>query len=208
MIYQTLPVQCQLMRTPSSAVEGSSESCQGMEMEPAEVIAGSNTSLARNEAPRLQSLIDSTAIINSTTWENGEDDEHNVISGVADLFLQLQQQQQQQRGVSPSSPNSSVPDDEQYFIGDIIAAPPRKKKGITTALDIAALRKSLTGRPRLKRVCHICGRECPSRHKLQRHLSTHSEDRPYNCSICGKAFKWTEYLSKHMRTQHGSSGMH
>lgn len=74
-------------------------------------------------------------------------------------------------------------------------------------LDIAALRQSLSGRPRLKRVCHICGRECPSRHKLQRHLSTHSEERPYNCTVCGKAFKWTEYLAKHMRTQHsqGSS---
>ena len=69
-------------------------------------------------------------------------------------------------------------------------------------LDIAALRRSLSGRPKLKRVCHICGRECPSRHKLQRHLSTHSQDRPYNCRVCGKAFKWTEYLAKHMRTQH------
>lgn len=69
-------------------------------------------------------------------------------------------------------------------------------------LDIAALRRSLSGRPKQKRMCHICGRECPSRHKLQRHLSTHSEKRPYNCRICGKAFKWTEYLAKHMRTQH------
>lgn len=77
-------------------------------------------------------------------------------------------------------------------------------------LDIEALRRSLSGRPKLKRVCHICGRECPSRHKLQRHLSTHSEDRPYNCRICGKAFKWTEYLAKHMRTQHahGSNSAH
>lgn len=72
-----------------------------------------------------------------------------------------------------------------------------------TSQDIAALRKTLSGRPKLRRVCQICGRECPSRHKLQRHLSTHSEERPYNCKVCGKAFKWTEYLSKHMRTQHG-----
>lgn len=77
------------------------------------------------------------------------------------------------------------------------------REGSPGSIDIAALRRSLGGRPRLRRTCHICGRECPSRHKLQRHLSTHSEDRPYNCRICGKAFKWTEYLSKHMRTQHG-----
>ena len=82
---------------------------------------------------------------------------------------------------------------------------PSTPNSTLTSLDIATLRKNLSGRPRLRRVCHICGRECPSRHKLQRHLSTHSEERPYNCKVCGKAFKWTEYLSKHMRTQHGSS---
>ncbi len=189
------------MRTPSSAVEGRSESCQEMEMEPADLItADSNdnhSSLARNEPPRLQSLI------TNTDWDKSED-EQSVLSGVADFFLQLQQHQQQ---LSPLTTRSgTVVEDEQLFTVSEGAAPsPPKRNGITTALDIAELRKSLTGRPRLKRVCHICGRECPSRHKLQRHLSTHSEDRPYNCSICGKAFKWTEYLSKHMRTQHGSS---
>ncbi len=178
------------MRTPSSARRGSSED---MDTEPADLLTESNPSLARSEEAlrflSCQSLVDSTGIVNGTTWEDIKDDQ-NVINGVADLFLQLQQQE-----LSPSSPGSSLPDDDDV---------PLPKK--TTALDIAALRKSLTGRPRLKRICHICGRECPSRHKLQRHLSTHSEDRPYNCSICGKAFKWTEYLSKHMRTQHGAVG--
>ena len=182
------------MRTPSSARRGSSEE---METEPADILTDSNPSLARSEeALRFlssQSLVDSTGIVNGTTWEDIKDDQ-NVINGVADLFLQLQQHE-----LSPSSPGSSLPDDD-----DVPLPAPLTKK--TTALDIAALRKSLTGRPRLKRICHICGRECPSRHKLQRHLSTHSEDRPYNCSICGKAFKWTEYLSKHMRTQHGAVG--
>lgn len=50
--------------------------------------------------------------------------------------------------------------------------------------------------------CDICGRICPSKHKLKRHLSTHSEARPFPCPICGRSFKWTEYLQKHMRQQH------
>ena len=83
-----------------------------------------------------------------------------------------------------------------------VTAASNKSISSLTSLDIAALRKCLTHKPKVRRVCPICGRECPSRHKLQRHLSTHSERRPYNCEICGKAFKWTEYLSKHMRTQH------
>lgn len=54
----------------------------------------------------------------------------------------------------------------------------------------------------LRYKCEKCGRECPSKHKLKRHLSTHSEARPFPCSICGRTFKWTEYLQKHMRQQH------
>lgn len=75
------------------------------------------------------------------------------------------------------------------------------------ALDLAQRRALLLGRTKQRHVCLQCGRECPSKHKLKRHLSTHSEQRPYNCPLCGKSFKWTEYLAKHMRTQHpGAEG--
>ena len=70
------------------------------------------------------------------------------------------------------------------------------------ALDVAQRRALLLGRTRQRHVCSQCGRECPSKHKLKRHLSTHSEQRPYSCPLCSKTFKWTEYLAKHMRTQH------
>lgn len=63
--------------------------------------------------------------------------------------------------------------------------------------DFAAARQSL-----VRYKCDICGRVCPSKHKLKRHLSTHSKERPFPCSICGRSFKWTEYLQKHMRQQH------
>lgn len=77
---------------------------------------------------------------------------------------------------------------------------------ISGALDIAARRQLLLGRKQ-RHVCHVCGRECPSKHKLRRHLSTHSQDRPFNCHVCGKNFKWTEYLAKHMRQQHSGAGV-
>ena len=64
------------------------------------------------------------------------------------------------------------------------------------AIDFAA-RRSLLGYK-----CERCGRECPTKHKLKRHLSTHSTARPFPCKICGRSFKWSEYLQKHMRLQH------
>ena len=63
--------------------------------------------------------------------------------------------------------------------------------------DFAAARQSF-----VRYKCDMCGRVCPSKHKLKRHLSTHSEARPFPCGICGRSFKWTEYLQKHMRQQH------
>lgn len=61
-----------------------------------------------------------------------------------------------------------------------------------------------TRRSLLRYKCDKCGRECPSKHKLKRHLSTHSDARPYPCKLCGRSFKWSEYLQKHMRQQHPS----
>lgn len=73
--------------------------------------------------------------------------------------------------------------------------------GSPSAIDVAAAQR-LFLRSKQRHVCHVCGRSCPSKHKLKRHLSTHSEERPFNCQLCGKNFKWTEYLAKHMRQQH------
>ena len=193
------------MRTPLPAASGGSESCKVkglvMEVQPAETVLDGAEAHTNSFFNNPGDIVSGSLLHNtSTAWETSED-ESNAINGVADLFLQLQQHQS-----SPLSSPKSVTDDCSSS-RETPTSESATENVITTALDIAALRKSLTGRPKLKRVCHICGRECPSRHKLQRHLSTHSEERPYNCSICGKAFKWTEYLSKHMRTQHGSSGM-
>ena len=75
----------------------------------------------------------------------------------------------------------------------------QKTSETTVALipDFAAARQNL-----VRYKCNSCGRICPNKHKLKRHLSTHSEERPFPCGICGRSFKWTEYLQKHMRQQH------
>ena len=185
------PPACQLMRTPSSAVAGWFVVCGNEDMEPPGVIERQKNIIV-DDLSAVSFLSSSNSVTdggndNNTSLSNSTNSS-DAVNSVADFILKLQQ--------TSSHHNSSDPPGQ-----DLTNNKSARLSG--SALDIAALRKSLTGRPRLQRICHICGRECPSRHKLQRHLSTHSEERPYNCSLCGKAFKWTEYLSKHMRTQHG-----
>ncbi len=69
---------------------------------------------------------------------------------------------------------------------------------------LIAKRRILHEKARVRHICGICNRECPSKHKLKRHLSTHTEDRPFICDACGKTFKWIGYLQKHIRQQHSN----
>ncbi|KAF0044148.1 hypothetical protein F2P81_003306 [Scophthalmus maximus] len=48
--------------------------------------------------------------------------------------------------------------------------------------------------------CHSCSKCFPSRSKLQRHVMTHTGQRPYNCETCGKRFRQKTHLRIHCRT--------
>ncbi|KAI3369708.1 hypothetical protein L3Q82_024559, partial [Scortum barcoo] len=45
--------------------------------------------------------------------------------------------------------------------------------------------------------CGICGRELLCKSKLQRHLRTHTGERPYTCKICKKSFCDNSALNRH-----------
>jgi len=49
-------------------------------------------------------------------------------------------------------------------------------------------------------ICQECGRGFKKTQSLGRHLATHYEERPYQCNNCGKAFKTNDNLLHHMRT--------
>ena len=38
-------------------------------------------------------------------------------------------------------------------------------------------------------ICSICSQECINQTRLKRHIVIHSDDKPFSCSLCSKAFK-------------------
>lgn len=53
--------------------------------------------------------------------------------------------------------------------------------------------------------CEVCQREFTNRHLYRNHVVTHSEDRPFACMICTKAFKLKTNLMRHTKRNHGTS---
>ena len=51
--------------------------------------------------------------------------------------------------------------------------------------------------------CEYCGKAFSRSGSLQRHLCTHTGDKPFKCEYCGKAFIQSGYLQRHLHTQTG-----
>ncbi|XP_040917491.1 zinc finger protein 770-like [Toxotes jaculatrix] len=48
--------------------------------------------------------------------------------------------------------------------------------------------------------CHTCSKCFPSRSKLQRHILTHTGQKPFGCEMCGKRFRQKTHLRVHCHT--------
>ena len=55
-------------------------------------------------------------------------------------------------------------------------------------------------------VCNICNKDFASPYNVRRHQLTHSDERPYECQYCSKAFKEKSSLTKHVKRVHLEKG--